>query len=60
MSTIAEMKEEKKRVESLIHNLIKEFERNHGVEVIDISIDKHRPLGRQAPISFAVQMEVRL
>ena len=60
MSTLAEMKEEKKRMETLVYNLIREFEKNHGVEIVDISIERNRQLGRQTPVSTAIRMEVRL
>ena len=60
MPTLAEMKEEKKRMETLVYNLIREFEKNHEVEVVDISIEKSRQLGRQTPVSIAIRMEVRL
>ena len=60
MSTLAEMKEEKRRMETLVYNLIREFEKNHGVEVVDVSIEKSRQLGRQSPVSTSIRMEVRL
>ena len=60
MSTLLEMKEEKRRMETLVYNLIREFEKNHGVEVVDVSIEKSRQLGRQSPVSTSIRMEVRL
>lgn len=60
MKTLEEIKNKKEHIEKLITNMLKDFEEDTGVEIVDIDIDKIRAFAIKKEFISNIELEVRI
>lgn len=58
--TLKELKEKRKKLEKGLSNMITKFQDKFGVEIRDISLDHRQSVGKVAPYSTGVSVDIKL